>query len=35
MTTATRAAVDDIAVAVGYHARQLWPEWFDPAQMTP
>ena len=30
MTNATRAAPDGIAVALGYHARQLWPEWFDP-----
>ena len=35
MATATRATVGDIALAVGYHARQLWLEWFDPAQVTP
>lgn len=35
MTTATRAALDGIAVAIGCHARPLWPDWFDPAQVTP
>lgn len=36
MTTATRAALYvGFAVALGCHARQLWPEWFDPAQVTP
>lgn len=35
MTSATRAALDDIAVALGRHPRRLSSEWFDPAQVTP
>lgn len=35
MTTATRVALDGIAVAPGCHDRRLSAQWFDPAQVTP
>ncbi|HEU0130563.1 MAG TPA: hypothetical protein VFQ85_06185 [Mycobacteriales bacterium] len=28
-------AADHIAVALGYHPCQLWPEWFDDIEETP
>ena len=28
-------AADNIAVALGYHPCQLWPEWFPPVKARP